>query len=84
MRHHGSLVPEPLSHKFQERLTKKAAVDKWKAKKRTVAECFPPGRYLYIKKYITKHIITSFYIIDEINILRIPAKLVTITFMLFF
>eukprot|EP00795_Rhopilema_esculentum_P002434 gene2434-18088_t len=42
MRHHESLVPEPLSHKFQERLTQKAAVDKWKAKKRTVAECFPP------------------------------------------
>eukprot|EP00795_Rhopilema_esculentum_P010133 gene10133-18796_t len=33
---------KPLSHRFQERLTQKAAVDKWKAKKRTVAECFPP------------------------------------------
>ena len=46
MRHHESLVPEPFSHKFQKKLTEKATVDMWKAKKRTVAECFPLGRYL--------------------------------------
>ena len=40
---YDALVPEPLNREFPDRISPGAAIEKWKARKRTFIESFPPG-----------------------------------------
>ncbi len=45
---YDTLVPEPLNRELPDRISRVAAVQKWKARKRTFVESFPPGTVLFL------------------------------------